>query len=67
MRVKENNKKNTVDYADLAAGDCFRYKGDLLIKADYEQDAVCLTDGVAYNGMCGKIVIPVNAEVQIID
>ena len=67
MRVKENNEKNTVEYATLDKGDCFRYQGDLLIKTDGSQNAVCLSDGSEYYIMCGEQVTPVNAEVQIID
>ena len=67
MRVKENNEKNTVDFAELEAGDCFRYGGKLWIKTNYAQDAVRLCDGTVYSDMCEDIVTPVNAEVQIID
>lgn len=67
MRVKENNKDDMVDFANLDAGDCFRYCGALYVKSDFEQDAVGLTDGHALEGMCGDMVAPVNAEVQIID
>jgi len=67
MRIKENNEGNTVDYGELEAGDCFRYKNKLYVKADYEQDAICLTDGSMQCDMCGEKVTPVNAEVQIID
>lgn len=67
MRIKENNEGNTVDYGELEAGDCFRYREELYLKADFEQDAICLTDGSMLTDMCGDMVIPVNAEVQIID
>lgn len=67
MRVIKNNEKNTVDFAELEPGDCFRWADSLLIKTDQEQDAVDLEDGVVYGDMCRKRVIPVNAEVQIID
>ncbi len=67
MRVRENNEKNKVDFADLGEGDCFRYCGELWIKTDYEQDGVCLVDGNVHEDMCGDMVTPVNAEVQIID
>lgn len=67
MKVLKNNEKNLVDFTDLGAGDCFRYMGKLWIKTDYEQDGVCLTDGLVHTEMCGDMVIPVNAEVHIID
>lgn len=67
MRVIENNEKNTVDFAELKPGDCFRWGDSLLIRTDYEQDAVDLEDGSTYSNMCGDQVTPVNAEVQIID
>ena len=67
MRVLENNEKNTLDFEELDAGDCFRYAGELHIKSDFEQDSVCLNNGIAYDKMCGKQVTPVNAQVQIID
>jgi len=67
MKVVRKNEKNEVNFADLKQGDCFKWKGSLLIKIDYEQDAVDLEDGVVYSDMCGEIVYPVNAEVQIID
>ena len=67
MRVRENNEKNTVDFTTLDTGDCFRYQGDLLIKTNGNQNAVCLGDGGEYDKMCGEQVTPVNAEVQIID
>ena len=74
MRVKENNEKNTVDFAELHVGDCFRYKNiinsaenGLLIKINRKQNAVRLSDGSEYEDMCGIQVAPVNAEVQIID
>ena len=67
MRILENNEKNTVDFADLDPGDCFRWAGDLYVKADYEQDATGLLDGSALSEMCGEQVTPVNAEIQIID
>ena len=68
MKVLENNEKNTVDFAELEPGDCFRDEdGDLLIKTDCEQDAVQLSNGIVYGGLCGDMVTPVNAEVQIIN
>lgn len=67
MKVMENNEKNLVDFADLDAGDCFRYQGDLCVKSDYRQEAISLNDGTAYEDMCGERVTPVSAEVQIID
>lgn len=67
MRVRENNEGNTVDFADLEPGDCFRHRGKLWIKANYEQDAICLQDGEMRTEFCGDMVTPVNAEVQITD
>ena len=66
MKVLENNEKNTVDFADLEPGDCFRVRGDLWIITDYEQDGVCLSNGEARSEFCGDMVTPVNAEVRII-
>lgn len=67
MKVLENNEKNTVDFAELEPGDCFRWDGNLYVKSQFEQDAIGLVDGYAMEGMCGSQVQPVNAEVQIID
>ncbi len=67
MKVLENNEKNVVDFAVLDPGDCFRWGGSLYIKSDFEQDATGLADGHAYAEMCGKMVQPVNAKIQIID
>ena len=67
MKVLGKNEKNTVDFVELDAGDCFQYEGNLYVKSEYEQDAVGLTDGHALCDMCGDQVTPVNAEVQIID
>ena len=68
MRVRENNEKNTVDFAGLDVGDCFRYKNisnpaenGLLIKINRQQNAVRLSDGSEYENMCGIQVTPVNA------
>jgi len=67
MKVLENNEKNTVDFAELDPGDCFRWDGNLYVKSSFEQDAIGLVDGDAVAEMCGSQVQPVNAEVQIID
>ena len=67
MKVLENNEKNTVDYAELEPGDCFRHRDKLWMKVDYDQDGVCLEDGELRCEFCGDMVTPVNAEVQIID
>lgn len=67
MKVLENNEKNTVDFAELNPGDCFRLEGYLYVKSAYGQEAVGLDDGHALCGMCGDMVTPVNAQVQIID
>jgi len=64
MRV---NEKNTVDFAKLKPGDCFRYEGVLCIKTEFEQDAIVLDSGEVWSNMCGNNVIPINAEVYIID
>jgi len=44
MKVLENNEKNTIDFAELDPGDCFRYCGKLYVKSAFEQDAVGLAD-----------------------
>ncbi len=67
MRVLENNEKNVVDFSDLDIGDAFRHEGRIFVKTDWEQDAVRIDDGVVYEQMCREKVIPVNAEVQVID
>jgi len=67
MKVIENNEENTVDFEELEPGDCFRWKSNLLIKTDCEQDAVDLEDGSTYSDMCKEQVTPVNTEVRIID
>ena len=67
MKILENNEKNTVDFADLDPGDCFRWDGGLYVKSNCDQEAVSLVDGYALSEMCGEQVQPVNAEVQIID
>lgn len=67
MKVLENNEKNLVDFADLNAGDCFRYRGQVYVKSQCNQEAVGLSDGDAQEEMCGNMVTPVNAEVHIID
>lgn len=68
MRILEGNKKKTVDFEELKSGDCFRdAEGDLMMKIDIDQDAVELSNGVVYGGLCGDQVTPVNAEVHIID
>lgn len=67
MRVIENNEKNTVNFTKLKSGDCFRWRGNLYVKSECDQEAVGLTDGDALENMCGDQVTPVNAEVQIID
>ena len=67
MKVLENNEKNLVDFAKLDAGDCFRYQSDLCIRSDWKQEAVSLNDGTVYEDMCGELVTPVNAEIQVID
>lgn len=67
MKVLENNEKNTVDFAELKPGDCFWWKGHLFIKSNFAQHAVEFSDGRTIMCMCGVIVTPVNAVVQIID
>ena len=67
MRVKENNEKNVVDFGELDKGDCFKWEGNLYIKSACDQEAVGLNDGFALADMCGEMVTPVNAEVQVID
>jgi len=67
MKVVRKNEKKKVNFADLNKGDCFEWVNSVLIKTDYEQDAVDLVDGTVYSGICGEDVYPVNAEVHIID
>lgn len=67
MKILENNEKNTVDFAELDPGDCFRYCGRLYVKSAFDQDAIGLVNGEVMAEMCGSQVQPVNAEVQIID
>ncbi len=67
MKIKEDYGENMMDFAELEAGDCFKWRSDLYIKTDYEQDAVRLSDGLALDNMCDKQVTPINVEVQIIN
>ena len=64
---KIEDKRRTVDYADLKDGECFLYNLDLYIKEDFDgfQYGICLTDGEAYvSEMCGTQVVPVNCEIK---
>ena len=65
MKILSATKR--VDFADLGPGDCFRWLGHLFIKANYKQYAVSLADGCTATDLCGEEVMPVNAEIQIID
>ncbi len=67
MKVNWNNKKSTIDFANLRPGRCFIYGDCLYIKCNFAQQAVRLTDGAVCFKMCGEQVTPVNAEVRIID
>lgn len=68
MEINENVKQNVVDFETLNPGDCFKDKeGDIMIKTDWEQDAVMLRDGVVFSDQCGQMVTPIDAEVQIIN
>lgn len=68
MRIKDKVEKDKVDFAELESGDCFRdCDGELMIKTDWEQDAVSLEDGQVFSNWCGRAVTPVNAEVHIIN
>ncbi len=66
MKVRENSEEKTVDFGRLNPGDCFRWNDELYIKSDFNQNAVGLNDGHALTDMCGDMVTPVNAEVQIL-
>lgn len=67
MRVNWDSKKAMIDFAALRPGRCFIYGNCLFIKCKFAQQATRLTDGDVIFDMCGKRVMPVNAEVQIID
>ena len=68
MKVIEKKENNKVDFADLNVGDCFKDDdGDIMIKTDWEQEAVHLATGIVYINQCERMITPVNAEVQIID
>lgn len=67
MKVRDKAEQEKVDYTGLRPGDCFRYDGETCIKTRFEQDAVVLNTGEVWSDMCGNMVTPVNAEVQIID
>jgi hypothetical protein len=57
-------------YEDLEEGQCFKWSKDaenVLLKTDYEQDAVDLVDGEYYSDLCGEDVYPVEAEIHIIN
>ena len=67
MRILENK----VDFAELKAGDCFRYEDGLWIKCCCTicdaGKAARLNDGVINVGMDGEMVAPVNAEVRVVN
>ena len=68
MEINENVEQNTVDFEMLNPGDCFKDEdGDVMIKIDWEQNAVLLRNGVVFSSQCGKMVTPINAEVRIIN
>ena len=67
MKVHWNNKGSTVDFASIRPGRCFEYGSCLYIKCNAKQQAVRMTDGAVYDDMCGQQVIPINAEVHIIN
>lgn len=67
MKINESKNDGTVDFESLNEGECFRWRGKLMIKTDIAQDGVCLCDGEVLCDMCGDMVMPVNAEVRIID
>ena len=68
MKIVKNNEKGEVNFAELKVGDCFKDDdGDLMMKLDKQQKAVDLSDGCVYGNYCGDMVIPVNAEIHIID
>ena len=67
MKIRTKNEGVIVDFGSLQPGTCFRAWGKLYIKSRKDQDATGLTDGEARVNMCGVQVIPINAEVQIID
>ncbi len=67
MKIVKREKEKTVDFVTLKPGDCFRAFDQLYVKSQIDQDATGLENGDARVNMCGIYVVPVNAEVQIID
>lgn len=71
MKIVNDKKEQEAEkFEDLPNGHCFRWDDvsfDILLKTDYEQDAVSLVDGEYYSNLCGEDIVPVNAEVHIVD
>ena len=72
MKIVDNKAEVKLKkFEDLVNGQCFKWNisgnTDLLMKTDYEQDAISLIDGEYYSELCGDMVIPINAEVHIIN
>ena len=68
--VNDTVKQKSVKYEDVREGSCFKFSKDgtdVLMKTDFEQDAVSLIDGEYLSDLCGDNVFPVNAEVHIIN
>ena len=68
--VNDVKEQEAIKFEDLPEGHCFRWgvsTTDLLLKTDYEHDAVSLINGEYYFDLCDEDVFPVNAEVHIID
>lgn len=53
-----------IKYEDLANGDCFLWKGHLMMKWDFEdQEAIDLDSGEKQDYLCEEIVIPVDIKI----
>ena len=59
--------KLKVDFSNVDVGECFEMDGIVLIRTDYEQDAVALESGEVYSGLCGEEVTLIKAKLVIGD
>lgn len=68
--VNDVTEQKPVKFEDLDEGQCFRWsKGGsiILMKTNYDQDAVDLLDGEYYSDLCDEDVYPVDAEIHIVN
>ena len=74
--TKTRLSKPVINFEAVRKGQCFRFadefktlgiKAELYMKTDYDQDAVELSSGSYYSGLCGEKVIVFDAEVHVIN